>query len=124
VTEYDSLFRSVWEGDAPAEALADYVLDRLDDPTWLPVGPSAYIIASCTVPIGDEEEDIVCFRVRRDRTDSDTRLWCHLTLITLGWIHSDHFDRLRMSVMFAGWLRENMAEMKEFLNKRRLLGVE
>ena len=34
--EFDSLFRSVWIGEAPAEALADWIMSRLEDGEWLP----------------------------------------------------------------------------------------
>lgn len=107
MNEFDSFFGSVWRGEAPADALVDWILERVDDPKWLPMGTVDRPIAYHTFDLYIGKKTTAILQIGRDSMDYNV-MWVTFVCWCIGYEQHQRFTRETMATDLGKWIKDQI----------------
>lgn len=117
MSEFDSFFGAVWRGEAPVEALVDWILERVDDYDWLPTDPESHPYAYYSYDAPEGIDVNVFMHINRDFDPS--YIWVTLQEVFTRHKQSKVFTRETIGITMGDWLERNIDFMRSIIDKRK-----
>lgn len=117
MNEFDSFFGSVWRGEAPADALVDWILERVDDYDWMPANPMEHPYAYYSYDAAEWSNVSLFMHVHRSVGDPSK------LIVTINEVFTRHrqskaFTTETFSAEMDGWLKINIDRIRYSIDMR------